>query len=40
MNAGLACIHYDCPSGIDEIIDDEVNGYLIPMNEHSIFLQS
>lgn len=37
MNAGLACIHYDCPSGIDEIVENEVNGYLIPMDEYSMF---
>ena len=37
MNAGLACIHYDCPSGIGEIIDNEVNGYLIPMDESNMF---
>ena len=37
MNAELACIHHDCPSGIDEIIEDNVNGYLIPMGEYSMF---
>lgn len=37
MNAGLSCIHYDCPSGIGEILDNEVNGYLIPMNQNKIF---
>ena len=37
MNAGLACVHYDCPSGIGEILDNEVNGYLIPMNQNKIF---
>ena len=37
MNAGLACIHYDCPSGIDEIVENEVNGYLIPMDECGLF---
>ena len=37
MNAGLACIHYDCPSGIGEILDNEVNGYLIPMDEYNMF---
>ena len=37
MNSGLACIHYDCPTGIGEIIQDEVNGCLIPMNQNKIF---
>ncbi|MDB9779420.1 glycosyltransferase [Flavobacteriaceae bacterium] len=37
MNAGLACVHYDCPSGIGEIIQDEVNGCLIPINQNKIF---
>ncbi|MDB2456462.1 glycosyltransferase [Flavobacteriaceae bacterium] len=39
MNAGLNCIHYDCPSGINEIIEDDVNGYLIPLNSKEIFTQ-
>lgn len=39
MNAGLNCIHYDCPSGINEIIQDNVNGYLIPLNSKEIFTQ-
>lgn len=37
MNAGLACVHYDCPSGIDEIIENGANGYLIPMDKSSMF---
>ncbi|MDA8639585.1 glycosyltransferase [Flavobacteriaceae bacterium] len=39
MNAGLNCIHYDCPSGINEIIEDDINGYLIPLNSKEIFTQ-
>ena len=39
MNAGLNCIHYDCPSGINEIIEDNVNGYLIPLNSKEIFTE-
>ena len=37
MNAGLNCIVYDCPSGMGEIIDDKLNGYLIPLNNNNIF---
>lgn len=33
MSAGLSCIHYNCPSGIDEIIEDGKNGYLVPLND-------
>ena len=37
MNAGLACIHYDCPSGIGEILENNVNGFLIPMGDVELF---
>lgn len=39
MSAGLACIHYDCPSGINEIIEDGHNGFLIDMNDEEAFSQ-
>jgi len=37
MNAGLGCIHYDCPSGMEEIIENNVNGFLIPMGDAELF---
>lgn len=32
MHFGLACISTDCPTGPAELIDNEINGFLIPMN--------
>lgn len=32
MHFGLACIATDCPTGPSELIENEVNGFLIPMN--------
>lgn len=37
MAAPLACISYDCISGPSELIEDEVNGYLIPLNDRNKF---
>ena len=37
MNASLACVHYNCPSGIEEIIDSGYNGFLINMNDLDSF---
>lgn len=33
MECGLPVVAYDCPTGPSHIIDDGVNGYLVPMNE-------
>lgn len=33
ISFGLPCISYDCPSGPRDIVDNEVNGYLIPMDD-------
>ena len=33
ISFGLPCISYDCPSGPRDIVDNEVNGYLIPMGD-------
>jgi len=30
MAAGLACISFDCEAGPADLIDDGVNGFLIP----------
>ena len=39
MSAGLNCIHYNCPSGINEIIENDINGYLVPLNDRKFFTQ-
>ncbi|WHP04494.1 MULTISPECIES: glycosyltransferase family 4 protein [Acinetobacter] len=33
ISFGLPCISYDCPSGPRDIIENEVNGYLVPMDD-------
>ena len=33
ISFGLPCISYDCPSGPRDIIENEVNGYLISMDD-------
>lgn len=33
MHCGVPVIAYNCPCGPKEIIDDKVNGYLIPLND-------
>ncbi len=37
MHFGLACISTDCPSGPSELIKNEANGFLIPLNETQLF---
>nr|WP_157983104.1 glycosyltransferase [Psychroflexus aestuariivivens] len=37
MAAGCACIAYDCIAGPSDIIDDGVNGFLIPVGDHELF---
>lgn len=37
MAAGCACIAYDCLAGPSDMIDDEVNGFLIPVGDHELF---
>jgi len=37
MAHGAAAVSYDCPTGPSEMLDDEVNGYLIsPNNKDSL----
>lgn len=35
----LACIAYDCPTGIKELIDDGENGFIIPMHNFDEYLK-
>lgn len=37
MAAGCACIAYDCVAGPSDIIDDGINGFLIPMGNEVLF---
>jgi glycosyltransferase involved in cell wall biosynthesis len=39
MSAGCACIAYDCIAGPSDIIDDGVNGVLIPEGDEELFTQ-
>ncbi len=33
MLAGIPCVSYDCPTGPSELIEDEVNGLLVPVGD-------
>lgn len=37
MAAGQACISFDCEAGPSDLIDDGVNGFLIPENDHETY---
>lgn len=37
LSYGLPIISYDCLTGPQEIINDHVNGYLIPLNQKEVF---
>lgn len=39
MAAGCACIAYDCVSGPSDIIDDGVNGFLIPLGDEQQYIE-
>jgi glycosyltransferase involved in cell wall biosynthesis len=39
MSLGLPCISYDCPCGPSEIIDNGVNGWLIPIGDTKMLLE-
>ena len=39
MSAGLACISFDCEAGPSELIQDGINGFLVPENDHDRYLQ-
>lgn len=40
MQCGVPCISFDCPYGPSEIIDDEVNGYLVENDDVEEFAQA
>lgn len=37
MYMGLACISTDCPTGPSELIEDGLNGFLVPVNNSNLF---
>jgi glycosyltransferase involved in cell wall biosynthesis len=37
MAHGCACISFDCEAGPSELIDDGVNGFLIPVGDHQLY---
>lgn len=39
MAHGCACISFDCVAGPSELIDDGVNGFLIPEGDHALYVQ-
>lgn len=39
MAAGCACISFDCIAGPSELIDDGINGFLIPQNNHNLYFR-
>lgn len=39
MAAGMAVISFDCVAGPSELIDDGINGFLIPLNDHKLYIE-
>lgn len=39
MAAGCACISFDCEAGPSELIDDGINGFLVPVCDHEQYKQ-
>lgn len=39
MAAGCACISFDCIAGPSDIIDNDLNGFLIPLGDHEGYIQ-
>ncbi len=39
MAAGCACISYDCVTGPADLIDDGVNGFLIPLDNEKLYIE-
>ncbi len=37
MSAGLACISFDCTAGPSDLIEDGINGFLIPEGDHDLY---
>jgi glycosyltransferase involved in cell wall biosynthesis len=39
MSAGLPCVAYDCPTGPDEIINNNEDGYVVKLNDQKQFVE-
>lgn len=39
LAAPLATIAYDCPAGVSDLIDDNLNGFLIPLGNQEVFIE-
>lgn len=39
MSRGIPCISYNCPQGPAEIIKNDINGYLIPIDNEELFIE-
>lgn len=39
MAAGCACLSFDCEAGPSDLIDDGMNGFLIPVGDHAHYKQ-
>ncbi|MCM4172553.1 glycosyltransferase family 4 protein [Arenibacter sp. TNZ] len=39
MHFGIPCISTDCPTGPSELIEDGINGFLIPMNNEEVLTE-
>lgn len=39
LAAPLATIAYNCPAGVSDLIEDNKNGYLIPLNDQNMFIE-
>ncbi len=39
MSHGCACISFDCVAGPSDIIDDGINGFLIPEGNHKLYME-
>lgn len=40
ISKGVPCVSYDCPNGPKNIIQNGLNGYLIPINNRELFIDS
>lgn len=38
MGAGLACVSFDCLAGPADLIENNVNGFLVPLDAHSEYI--
>ena len=39
MAVGLPCVSTDCETGPADLIEDGINGYLVPVNDHELLAE-